>query len=186
MDPYQDPTWIPIWILYGSLCGSYMGRLYANVFAAVPKCQYSNRIFANVSGGLWEAAGALRGKFGESSGKVRGRFGEGSGRQRGGSGPAAGAPAPDPPVGILYGTFIIPLLEPSSELAIRELSQQSTLIAYGGARRGRSCGRPPGPHAAHICLSKHASSPIASRAGRPAVSNRPVRGRMRAVRYVHA
>ena len=34
-----------------------------------------------------------------------------------------------------------------------------------GAQRGHSCGRPPGPHAAHICLSKQASSPIASRAG---------------------
>ena len=138
----------------------------------------SFEICANVSGGLWEAAGALRGRFGEGSGKVRGRFGTASGRQR--------EPAPDPPVGILYGILIIPLLEPSSELAIMELQQQSTLIAYGRAQRGRSCGRPPGSHAAHICLSKHASSPIAWRAGKPAVSNRPVRGKMRAVLYVHA
>ena len=72
-----------------------------------------------MSGGLWEAAGALRGRFG----KVRGRFGGGSGTVRRRFGEAMGEPAPDPPVGILYGTRIIPLLEPSSELAIRELAR---------------------------------------------------------------
>ena len=65
-------------------------------------------------------SGRPRGHFGEGSGKVRGRFEESSGKVRGSFGPAAGGPAPDPPVGILYGTLIILLLEPSSELAIRE------------------------------------------------------------------
>ena len=76
--------------------------------------------------------GSMGGR-GRTSWKVRGRFGEGSSRHRAGTEPAArytaGDPAPDPPVGILYGSLIIPLLQPSSELAIMELSQQSTLIA---------------------------------------------------------
>ena len=71
------------------------------------------------------AAGNVRGRFGEGSGEgsgnVPGRFGEGSGKVRGRFGEATGEPAPDPPVGILYGILIIPLLEPFSELAIREL-----------------------------------------------------------------
>ena len=81
-----------------------MGRLYANVSQLFHNVNIPLEICANVSGGLWEAAGALRGKFGEGSGKVRGRFGEGSGAVRadtgGGSGGATGEPAPDPPVGI--------------------------------------------------------------------------------------
>ena len=87
----------------------------------------SLEICANVSGGLWEAAGALRGRFGEGSGAVRGRFGEGSGKVRGmfgeGSGKVRGShgsASARPPCGHLYGTLILLLLEPSSELAIRE------------------------------------------------------------------
>ena len=34
---------------------------------------------------------------------------------------------PDPPVGILYGNFIIPLLEPFSEFVIRELHKIKTI-----------------------------------------------------------
>ena len=60
-------------------------------------------------GNSGRAAGGQRGTFGEGSGKVRGRFGEPSGE-----------PAPDPPVGILYGSLIILPLEPFSELATRE------------------------------------------------------------------
>ena len=55
---------------------------------------------------------------------VREHSGEGSGRQRERSGTAAGEPAPDPPVGILYGILIILLLEPFSELAITEIHEQ--------------------------------------------------------------
>ena len=58
-----------------------------------------------------------------------------------------------------------------------QIPQQSSLIAAVGAQRGRSCGKLPGSHAAHIWLSKQASRPIAWRAGKPAVSNRLVRGR---------
>ena len=57
-------------------------------------------------------SGKIRGRFGEGSGKVRGKFGEGSGKVQGRFGEATGEPAPDPPVGILYGTLIILLLEP--------------------------------------------------------------------------
>ena len=56
----------------------------------------SFEIFTNVSGGLWEAAGALRGRFGEGSGAVRGRFEPAPSRHRA----ATGEPAPDPPVDI--------------------------------------------------------------------------------------
>ena len=52
----------------------------------------SFEICANVSGGLWEAAGALRGRFGEGSGAVRGRFGGGSGAVRGSHGGASARP----------------------------------------------------------------------------------------------
>ena len=68
----------------------------------------------------------VRGSLGgreSTSGKVRGMFGEGSGKVRKASGGATQGQAPDPPVGILYGSLIIPLLEPSSELAIREYYQ---------------------------------------------------------------
>ena len=81
----------------------------------------SLEICTNVSwgtlGGRGSTSGKVRGRFGEGSGKVRGRFGPAASRQRG----AAGESAPDPLVGILYGIFIIPLLEPSSEFAIREI-----------------------------------------------------------------
>ena len=73
----------------------------------------SLEICTNVSGELWISRG-------NAAVKVRGRFGEGSGNPRGTFGEPSGEPAPDPPVGILYGIVIIPLLEPSSELAIRE------------------------------------------------------------------
>ena len=67
-----------------------------------------------MSGGLWRSRGGaavkVRGRFGEESGKVGGRFGEGSGAVRERFGEAPGEPAPDPPVGILYGTLIILLL----------------------------------------------------------------------------
>ena len=90
----------------------------------------SLEICANVSGGLWEAAGALRARFGctsgkvlgglgGTSGKVRGRFGEGSGKVRERSGGASARP----PCGHFYGILIIPLLEPSSEFAIKEKLQ---------------------------------------------------------------
>ena len=69
----------------------------------------SFEICANVSGHVGPAAGTQRGSFEEGSGKLRVS-----------SGGAAGEPAPDPPVGIIYGSFLIPLLEPSSELAITD------------------------------------------------------------------
>ena len=74
----------------------------------------SFEICANVSGGLWTSRG-------NAAGKVRGTLGEPSGNPRGTLGEPSGEPAPDPPVGILYGTLIILPLEPSSELAIREM-----------------------------------------------------------------
>ena len=52
--------------------------------------------------------------------------------QRGGSVGAAGEPrgaTAGTPCGHLYGNLIILMLEPFSELAIRELPEQSTLIA---------------------------------------------------------
>ena len=98
MAPYQDHTFIKKW-----------SQLIQN-------CNISFEIFTNVSGGLWEAAGALRGRFGGGSGKVRGRFGGGSGNVRGSHGGASART----PCGHLYGTPIIPLLEPSSELAIKK------------------------------------------------------------------
>ena len=120
MDPYQDPTWIPIWILYGSLL-DFIWVVYMQMCSQlIQNVNISFEICTNVLGGLWEAAGALRGRFGEGSGVVRGRFGGGSGAVLGRFGEATGEPAPDPPVGILYGTLIVPLLEPSSELAIKE------------------------------------------------------------------
>ena len=61
-----------------------------------------------------------RERSGEGSGKVRGRFGESSGKVWGRFGEPSGEPAPDPPVGILYGILIILPLEPFSKLAIRE------------------------------------------------------------------
>ena len=65
---------------------------------------------------LWTSRGGattkVRGRFGEGSEKVRGRFG-------GAAGSHGGASA-RPPCGHVYGTLIILLLEPSSELAIRE------------------------------------------------------------------
>ena len=102
----------------------------------------SFEICANVSRGLWDAAGAFRGRFGEGSGKVRGRFGECSGKVRGSHGGATART----PCGHFYWTLIILPQKPSSELAIREyfignmcnlvsdinpskLQQQSTLIA---------------------------------------------------------
>ena len=69
------------------------------------------------------------------SGKVRGRFEKTNrGREIGfprkhredSEEPSRG-PAPDPPVGILYGNLIIPLLEPSSEFVIMELHKIKTI-----------------------------------------------------------
>ena len=73
-------------------------------------------IRANVSGGLWEAAGALRGMFGEGSGKVRAGIEPAPSRHRGSHGGASARP----PCGHLYRIHIIVLLEPYSEFAIRE------------------------------------------------------------------
>ena len=64
------------------------------------------------------AAGNVRGRFGEGSGKVIRTFREGSGKVRGSHGGASARP----PCGHLDGTLIILLLEPSSELAIKEKS----------------------------------------------------------------
>ena len=93
---------IPIRILHG-----------LNLFTADPKCQYFiGNMCKCVRATLEEpggAAGNVRGRFRGGSLKIRGRFRE-----------ATGEPAPDPPCGHFYGTLIILLLQPASELAIRE------------------------------------------------------------------
>ena len=91
-----------------------MGRLYVNVFTADPKCQYficnMCKCVRGTLGGRGSTSGKVRGRFGDGSGMVRGRSGEGPGKVRKASGGATQGQAPDPPVGILYGTLIILLL----------------------------------------------------------------------------
>ena len=100
----------------------------------IQNVKISSEICANVSGDSGRAAeergGAaekVRGRFGEGSVKVQGMFGGGSAKVRRrfeeGSGKvrkASGGASARPPCGHLYGIPIIPLLEPASELAIRE------------------------------------------------------------------
>ena len=92
-------------------------QLFQNVNISLDLC-------TAVSWGLWAAAKAFRGRFVEGSKKNKNwgkgnRFSEEAprGRQE-----PSREPASDPPVGILYGTLIILLLEPSSEFAIKEYS----------------------------------------------------------------
>ena len=107
MDLYMDPIWIPIWILYVEICANLsLGSLEDQRWIPIRIMDPYNDPTWILCGG---AAGAQRGSSGRAAGGQRGRFGN-----------AAGEPAPDPPVGILYGILIIPLLEPSSEFAIRE------------------------------------------------------------------
>ena len=123
-------AWIPIRIRHRSIYGSYMDPYVDRIWVVymqmcsqlIQHVNISFEICENMSGGLWEAVGALRGRFGQGSGKVRGRFGEGSGQIREHSWEATGGASARPPCGHLDGTLMVLLLEPSSELAIRKLS----------------------------------------------------------------
>ena len=85
MDPYVDR----IWVVYMQMCS----QLIQNVNISLDVC-------TNVLGGFWEAARALRGRFGEGSGKQREGSERAAGKVRAGTGEATGAPAPDPPADI--------------------------------------------------------------------------------------
>ena len=60
MDPYMDPIWIPyvdlIWVVYMQMCS----QLIQNVNISLDLC-------TTVSGGMREAATALRGRLEEGS-----------------------------------------------------------------------------------------------------------------------
>ena len=78
MDPYVDL----IWVVYMKMCS----QLIQNVNISLDIC-------TNVSGGFWEAAKALRGRFGEGSGKQREGSERAAGKVRAGTEPPPGEPA---------------------------------------------------------------------------------------------
>ena len=96
-------------------------EICVKVFHLMNNVNISFEICTNVSegtlGGRGSTSGKVRGRFGEGSEKVRADIEPPSSRHRAGT---AGASA-RPPCGHLYRILIIPLLEPSSELAIREI-----------------------------------------------------------------